>query len=320
MLRLPKNQPETPKSNLKQGKASNRPSTTRASVNSHKSFNGNLSNNADSIPTKSSLILNSSTKFNKSTTMEQSSPSHPKVKINPLLNLGRTIHHSSMKSKGDPLSSTTNSSINNISLNSSNVQIKKLQFTTRPSTSKNTTVEKNEHSMSTKSLQPPESSLLTDRNMWKTLEVPATPASVLKSFIGNLTDYEKGEILKYSCIYYIGIDANKVRPNAKSEFNYGYDNENGDYNIVNKDHIAYRYEVIDRIGKGSFGQVLKVFDHKRKNVLALKIIKNKARFQKQAEVEIEVLKFIRKKDEKDKYNIIHIESYFTFRHHVVRNK
>ena len=43
---------------------------------------------------------------------------------------------------------------------------------------------------------------------------------------------------------------------------------------VNKDQIAYRYEIIETLGKGSFGQVLKCFDHKRKEYAAVKIIRN----------------------------------------------
>ena len=37
--------------------------------------------------------------------------------------------------------------------------------------------------------------------------------------------------------------------------NHGYDNERADYNWKTNDHIAYRYKIIDSIGKGSFGQV-----------------------------------------------------------------
>lgn len=49
-----------------------------------------------------------------------------------------------------------------------------------------------------------------------------------------------------------------------------------------QDHIAYRYEILGLIGKGSYGQVFKVFDHKHKEELALKMIKNKTKFSQQA--------------------------------------
>lgn len=39
------------------------------------------------------------------------------------------------------------------------------------------------------------------------------------------------------------------------------------------DHILYWYEVLEELGKGAFGWVLKVFDHKEKEELALKILK-----------------------------------------------
>lgn len=55
---------------------------------------------------------------------------------------------------------------------------------------------------------------------------------------------------------------------------------------VLNDHIAYRYEVLERIGKGSFGQTFKVMDHKRKSLAALKMIRNKKKFHSQALIEI----------------------------------
>lgn len=36
---------------------------------------------------------------------------------------------------------------------------------------------------------------------------PITPAKALKLFMNQLTDYEKGEILDYKQIYYLGIGA-----------------------------------------------------------------------------------------------------------------
>ena len=83
-----------------------------------------------------------------------------------------------------------------------------------------------------------------------------------------MTSYEQKEILDYQMIYYLGTDVE--RKSLEHEF----DDERGDYRIITWDHIAYRFEIIEIIGKGSFGQCLKVLDHKRKQEMALKIIRN----------------------------------------------
>ena len=57
--------------------------------------------------------------------------------------------------------------------------------------------------------------------------------------------------------------------------NHGFDDENGDYHSVLKDHIAFRWEIVEFLGKGSFGQVLKCLDHKTKEMVAVKLIRNK---------------------------------------------
>jgi serine/threonine protein kinase len=40
------------------------------------------------------------------------------------------------------------------------------------------------------------------------------------------------------------------------------------------DSVAYKYEIESLLGKGSFGRVFKAYDHKKKEHIALKIIKN----------------------------------------------
>ena len=55
------------------------------------------------------------------------------------------------------------------------------------------------------------------------------------------------------------------------------------------DHLAYRYEILGFLGKGSFGIAVKCYDHKRKEEVALKIIKNKKKYYYQAGVELKIL-------------------------------
>jgi dual specificity tyrosine-phosphorylation-regulated kinase 2/3/4 len=70
-----------------------------------------------------------------------------------------------------------------------------------------------------------------------------------------MTDHEKGEILDYHKIYFLGIQSKKIRANPNNPHNFGFDDERGDYNVALYDHISYRYEVLQFLGKGSFGQV-----------------------------------------------------------------
>lgn len=47
-------------------------------------------------------------------------------------------------------------------------------------------------------------------------------------------------------------------------------------------------------GKGSFGQVVKAFDHKTQTHIALKIVRNEKRFHRQAQEEIRILEALKK--------------------------
>jgi dual specificity tyrosine-phosphorylation-regulated kinase 2/3/4 len=96
-------------------------------------------------------------------------------------------------------------------------------------------------------------------------------------------------------VYYVGQGSNKKQATVQATANnHGYDDERGDYLVINHDHLAYRYEIIDTLGKGSFGQVLHCRDHATGTSAAVKIIRNKKRFHHQALVEIKILENLRK--------------------------
>jgi dual specificity tyrosine-phosphorylation-regulated kinase 2/3/4 len=127
-----------------------------------------------------------------------------------------------------------------------------------------------------------------------------SPDQVLHDRNCSLNIFERGEIMDYDKegVYFTGTkDAKKIIGSVSSlssgdkdkSGNHGYDDERGDYNIVFGDHLAYRYEVVDVLGKGSFGQVVRCVDHKDGGIVAVKIIRNKKRFHQQALVEVGIL-------------------------------
>ncbi|CAD8178486.1 unnamed protein product [Paramecium pentaurelia] len=150
---------------------------------------------------------------------------------------------------------------------------------------------------------------------WNKCQLPLTPQFCLAKYGYALTEFEKTEILTFKRIYCIGINAKKIQQ-SQSNYNDGFDNAQGEYLYALHDHIGYRYELLEHVGSGSFGQAFKVFDHKRQQVLCLKVIRNQKKFQNQALVELNILSFIRDKDEENITNIVKIKDFVIFRNHV----
>ena len=124
----------------------------------------------------------------------------------------------------------------------------------------------------------------------ESIKFPITAATALRLFKDSLTTYEQGEVLDFMEVYFLGLGANKTRAGNPNAANFGYDDDRGDYKIVIGDHLAYRYEILQVLGKGSFGQVVKALDHKTSQFVAVKVIRNKSRFHHQAAVEVKILK------------------------------
>jgi serine/threonine protein kinase len=72
---------------------------------------------------------------------------------------------------------------------------------------------------------------------------------------------------------------------------------------------------VGQLGRGSFGRVFKAFDHKKKEYVALKIIKSQKKFQEQAKVEIAILQTALLKDPKLRCNVVKMKGSFVFRGH-----
>jgi len=105
----------------------------------------------------------------------------------------------------------------------------------------------------------------------------------------------------------------------KRVYNGGFDNENGDYIVKQGDIFNGRYKVVDSkpLGRGSYGQVVKVLDLETNTHGALKVIKNKRAFFEQAKVELSLLHMFQRcgDEELDRCNIVNLMDSFVYKKH-----
>mmetsp|Transcript_17457 Transcript_17457/g.34752 ORF Transcript_17457/g.34752 Transcript_17457/m.34752 type:complete len:510 (+) Transcript_17457:1034-2563(+) len=97
--------------------------------------------------------------------------------------------------------------------------------------------------------------------------------------------------------------------------NNGYDDEHYDYIIRIEEVFNDRYIIKEKIGKGSFGQVVRAVDKQTNRDVAIKIIKSKKPFMQQAKTEIDLLVNLCQNDSSDQNNIVRLISHFVFRNH-----
>lgn len=143
-----------------------------------------------------------------------------------------------------------------------------------------------------------------------------SPEWAMKQYMQKLSSFEHHEIFNYPQIFFVGPNAKKRQGVVGGPNNNGYDDQDGSYIHIPHDHIAYRYEVLKILGKGSFGQVVKAYDHKTHSNVAVKMVRNEKRFHRQAQEEIRILEHLRKQDKDNNMNIIHMWEHFTFRNHI----
>ncbi|XP_053291815.1 dual specificity tyrosine-phosphorylation-regulated kinase 4-like [Pleuronectes platessa] len=142
---------------------------------------------------------------------------------------------------------------------------------------------------------------------------------VLRNFVPYLTNYEQTEISKYKQVWYLGKrTTDKIRCSTQDPqlFNFGFDTEEGLYKAIVNDHLAYRYKILAVIGNGYSGEVLKCYDYKTKQFVAIKVFRNKDSVLKLAKSEMKVLKALKESDKDNSANIVHMKEHFNFRHHL----
>ncbi|XP_043461040.1 dual specificity tyrosine-phosphorylation-regulated kinase 2-like isoform X1 [Leptopilina heterotoma] len=220
------------------------------------------------------------------------------------------------------LESSTNNSLQNLTSNSESLNLSLCSHASHTShnshNSHNSSHNSNYSQTNSQSSSPMVKNGQSDGNSssGKPKTMAVTPELVMKLYMNKLTAYEHHEIFNYRQIYFIGANAKKRPGIIGMPNNNDYDNDQGSYIHIIHDHVAYRYEVLKVIGKGSFGQVVKAYDHKSQEHIALKMVRNEKRFHRQAHEEIRILRNLREQDKDNTMNIIHMFDSFTFRNHM----
>lgn len=111
-----------------------------------------------------------------------------------------------------------------------------------------------------------------------------------------------------------------TRP-SQGVYNNEYDNHQHDYILYVNDTLSddhgNEYAVLDLLGTGTFGQVVKCRHQRTGEVVAVKVIKNQPAYFNQAWVEINILRMLHRNNRpEDTRHIVKCYSHFVFRDHL----
>ena len=108
---------------------------------------------------------------------------------------------------------------------------------------------------------------------------------------------------------------------SKPSHNDGFDNEDSDYilyvNDVLGEEEGHKYLILDVLGQGTFGQVVKCQNLKTQEVVAVKVIKNKPAYFNQSMTEVKILEVLNNKlDKYDEHHLLRLLDTFIHKSHL----
>lgn len=113
-----------------------------------------------------------------------------------------------------------------------------------------------------------------------------------------------------------GGTANSTGTSNPNSSNNQNERRDADYVVTVGDVLGGYYRVIESMGKGSFGQVVSAEDDRDKKKVAVKVIKNREAFRRQAKTEIRLLELLNRRDPEDQWCIVRFLESFEHNGHV----
>ncbi|OBZ67161.1 Dual specificity protein kinase YAK1 [Grifola frondosa] len=108
---------------------------------------------------------------------------------------------------------------------------------------------------------------------------------------------------------------------SKPAHNDSYDNEDYDYILYVNDWLGtdegHKYLILDILGQGTFGQVVKCQNMKTHEVVAVKVVKNKPAYFNQSMMEVTILELLNNQcDPHDEHHILRLRDSFIHKNHL----
>ncbi|CAO3699641.1 unnamed protein product [Rhizopus stolonifer] len=108
---------------------------------------------------------------------------------------------------------------------------------------------------------------------------------------------------------------------SKPTKNDGYDNDDFDYILYVNDVLGgaegHKYIILDVLGSGTFGQVVKCRNTKTEEVVAIKVVKNNQAYRNQSMMEVAILQILNQRhDINDQHHLLRLKDTFVHKRHL----
>lgn len=105
--------------------------------------------------------------------------------------------------------------------------------------------------------------------------------------------------------------------NANANTSKSSNSKEGDYQLVPHEvlcSLTNSYEVLEFLGRGTFGQVVKCWKRGTKEIVAIKILKNHPSYARQGQIEVSILARL-SAENADEFNLVRAYEYFQHKNH-----
>ncbi|AES72145.1 putative dual-specificity kinase CMGC-CLK family [Medicago truncatula] len=93
------------------------------------------------------------------------------------------------------------------------------------------------------------------------------------------------------------------------------DDKDGHYVFALGENLTSRYKILNKIGEGTFGQVLECWDRETREMVAIKVVRSVKKYREAAMLEVDVLQLLGKYD-RNGSRCVQIRNWFDYRNHI----